>query len=375
MIRPAQRVTALAIALTIATLGLGARTRTTQAASEQELQQQVEEATSSYNDAVQQLAQVQEEIDENQAKIDRIEKQLPAQKEHAAESLKTLYLLQQSSAGLVDLLLSADDFNEFITTITYLDRIQSENLAELEELSALEDELQETERTLEARQMQANLKVEAAQQAQEDAIAAREAVRQQAIEQAKREAAEAQAALEAAAKEAEEGKTFTNASGQETKVEAPSSTKTVDDEEEKKEESSGDSKGAKDSKDEQSEASDRNSFVSKWTPRIDAYLAGSPLSGYGKTFAEAAWDYGVDPRWSPAISCVESSKGAVCFLPHNAWGWGSSSWDDWDTAIRSHVAGLAAGYGYTISVEAAKKYCPPTWEDWYSSVLAEMNSI
>ena len=29
-------------------------------------------------------------------------------------------------------------------------------------------------------------------------------------------------------------------------------------------------------------------FVGEWTLRIDAYLAGSPLSGYGATFAEAA---------------------------------------------------------------------------------------
>ena len=115
--------------------------------------------------------------------------------------------------------------------------------------------------------------------------------------------------------------------------------------------------------------------MNKWQPRIDAYLAGSPLSGHGKTFAEAAWDYGVDPRLSPAISCVESSKGAVCFRPHNAWGWGSSSWPDWDTAIRSHVAGLASGYGGQLSVSTAQKYCPPTWQEWYSSVLSEMNSI
>lgn len=121
--------------------------------------------------------------------------------------------------------------------------------------------------------------------------------------------------------------------------------------------------------------SERDAFVSKWAPRIDAYLGGSPLGGYGRTFAEAAWDYNVDPRWSPAIACIESSMGAICFRPHNAWGWGSASWGDWDTAIRSHVAGLAANYGYTITPSAAQMYCPPTWEDWYSSVLSQMNCI
>ncbi len=57
--------------------------------------------------------------------------------------------------------------------------------------------------------------------------------------------------------------------------------------------------------------------------RIDAYLAGSPLEGQGVTFATAAWNNGVDPRWSPAISNTESSKGLYCSGSCNAWGWAS----------------------------------------------------
>ena len=99
----------------------------------------------------------------------------------------------------------------------------------------------------------------------------------------------------------------------------------------------------------------REAFVAEWSARIDAYLAGSPLSGYGTTFAEAAWENGIDPRWSPAISNTESGKGSVCFLPHNAWGWGSSAWGDWDTAIRAHVAGLASGYGYSLPTGTTRR--------------------
>ena len=119
----------------------------------------------------------------------------------------------------------------------------------------------------------------------------------------------------------------------------------------------------------------REAFVAEWSARIDAYLAGSPLSGYGTTFAEAAWENGIDPRWSPAISNTESGKGSVCFLPHNAWGWGSSAWGDWDTAIRAHVAGLASGYGYSLTPEGAAMYCPPHAADWYNKTLAQMASI
>lgn len=118
-----------------------------------------------------------------------------------------------------------------------------------------------------------------------------------------------------------------------------------------------------------------DAFVDEWGSRIDAYLAGSPLAGHGRTFAEAAWENGVDPRWSPAISNTESSKGACCFRSCNAWGWGGSGWPDWDTAIRAHVAGLSSGYGYTISMTAAQKYCPPTASHWYSATLAQMQLI
>lgn len=119
----------------------------------------------------------------------------------------------------------------------------------------------------------------------------------------------------------------------------------------------------------------REAFIAEWTERINDYLAGSNLSGYGETFATAAWEYGVDPRWSPAISNTESSKGANCFKWHNAWGWGESSWASWEQAIDAHVAGLARGYGYTISLNNAAKYCPPTYKAWYADTLSEMRKI
>lgn len=119
----------------------------------------------------------------------------------------------------------------------------------------------------------------------------------------------------------------------------------------------------------------KEAFLAEWTSRIDAYLAGSPLAGYGKVFAEAAWDNGVDPRWSPAISNTESSKGRNCFRPYNAWGWMAESWSSWEEAVNAHVAGLARGYGYTISLENARKYCPPTYHDWYAKTVSEMAKI
>ena len=119
----------------------------------------------------------------------------------------------------------------------------------------------------------------------------------------------------------------------------------------------------------------RETFVTTWAERIDAFNAGYPLEGYGRTFAEAAYDYGVDPRLSPAIARVESGSGENCFLPHNAWGWGDSSWDDWDSAIRGHIAGVADGYGYGLTYSMAESYNQVNVDEWYSWVASCMSEI
>ncbi|MBO4352756.1 MAG: hypothetical protein J5818_04595 [Eggerthellaceae bacterium] len=128
----------------------------------------------------------------------------------------------------------------------------------------------------------------------------------------------------------------------------------------------------------------QDEFVAEWAPRINAYFAGTAMSGTGEAFARAAWRYCIDPRWSPAISCVESGKGAKCIRPYNAWGWGAAdsdpqklaaTWSSWDEAIDAHVRGLARGYGYTITPRAAEVYCPPNHELWYDATSSEMAKI
>ena len=125
-------------------------------------------------------------------------------------------------------------------------------------------------------------------------------------------------------------------------------------------------------------------FIAEWAPRIDAYLEGTPMAGTGESFARAAWLNCIDPRWSPAISNIESGKGSKCIRPFNAWGWGAadsdpknlaSEWSSWDEAINAHVKGLAYGYGYTISPGAAAAYCPSNHEHWYETTVSEMAKI
>ncbi len=338
-------VTTLVVALvalsSVASLFVGGRI-----AQASELDDAVTQTTAAYEQAQSELAEIESRIEENEARLAELEEQLPAQQDVTAAAISAHYKLQQDSQSLLVLLLSSESFSDFISVLFYLDVITARNTQAIDNLLAMEEELTSLQEELETDRAEAEAKVVEAQealQAAQDAVAA----------QAAAEEAEAQAALEAALEAAQQQTSSTTASGNTFTVEVPESS----------------------TPDAVEWSSDKETFVAEWTARIDAYLAGSPLAGYGATFAEAAWDYGVDPRWSPAIACIESSKGLYCFASHNAWGWGSASWPDWETAIREHVAGLASGYGYTITVAAAQKYCPPNWEHWYASVLSEMERI
>ena len=322
----------------------------------QAAQQQVEQSNEDYEAATQRLDEINAQIEETEARLEEIESELPAQREAAEESLRTLYKMQQGSGGLVEMLLNADDFYDLISTIRYLGIIQSKNTDALSELKALEDELEETRDELKAQQEEAAEQQQAAEEALASAEEARTALEEEIEAQAAAEEAERQAAIaaaEAAAAESTESATFTTESGNEAQIAVAdsSSTESVD------------------------WSSDKETFISEWSARIDAFLAGSPLAGQGATFAEAAWEYGVDPRLSPAIAGIESSLGRYCFLPYNAWGWGSSSWSSWEEAIWAHVKGLAQGYGGQLTYAGAQKYCPNNADYWYSSVLSFMQQI
>ena len=336
-----------------------------------ELQLEVERSAQALEEARAASEEATKLVKENSARLAELKKQIPVQQRRSAEAAREEYKLQQNSMGVVDFLLSADNFFEFMETWEYIDRVSRANATEMKRLLDMENELEETQQTLEEAQAKANEQQVEAERALAEAQEARAEAQRRAEEEARRQAEEAAiaAAVARAAEEAAAHAAQSAAAGDKT---------------------DGDSADGSDHAAAMNEASnaaavfisdgadwnsDKATFVAEWTARIDAYLAGSPLAGRGKNFAEAAWNYGVDPRWSPAISHGESSKGALCFRDHNAWGWGAVDWDTWEEAIDEHVRGLARGYGYTISIEAAKKYCPPTYMDWYNKTLTQMNMI
>ena len=309
------------------------------------LQLEVERSAEAYQSAVENMAKIEDALAENEARIAELQKLIPEQQRKSNEAAVALYKSQLDSAGLLDLLLGSASIDDLFFRVDAINRVTLAHEAELSRLVEMQDELTASTNKLEADRAAAEESVNAADRALTAAQAARLEAQRRAEEEVQRQA-EATAAAAAAQGPTESG----------------------EDEGEADEAEGAISDGA-------DWTSDQESFIAEWTWRIDAYLAGSPLAGQGRTFAEAAWNYGVDPRWSPAISYTESSKGAACYMPHNAWGWGGCEWDSWEEAINDHVRGLARGYGYTISMEAAQKYCPPNAQHWYDVTSAQMNLI
>jgi peptidoglycan hydrolase CwlO-like protein len=302
-------------------------------------QQRVEEAAAKYNEICEKITGIEEQIVSTEAQIKQLEQQIPAQKARASTAMEELYRTQCSTNMVLELLFGAKTFNEYLENLQYLDRISAHYSEEANALSLMNEQLLAAEAGLSESRKAAETEKLNAEVALIDAKNARDAILQEVylLQQAEKAEAERIAAEAAAAEGAAEIAAATP--------------------------------GAVDM------SGDRASFIAEWAPRINAYMDGSPMAGTGEAFAAAAWDYNVDPRWSPAISLTESGKGKHCFLPFNAWGWGSKSWPDWNTAINEHVRGLARGYGYTISIAGAQKYCPPNWEHWYYTTLNEMNRI
>ncbi len=312
-------------------------------------QQIIEQSAQKYEEASAKAQQLQQECDENQQRIDEINAELPSRVTRANAAVKTLFFLDGSIGGIINMIFGTEDLTTALMNFNYVEHIREKNANDVMTFSSMKTELEELQSGLSAKKAEAESQAAAAQTALQEAQALREEAQRKAQEQAEKERAEA----EAAAKAAEEAKNDASSSDSSSSSDSTSGP----------------------SNDDADWSQDKTTFVNEWATRIDNYLSGSPLAGQGKTFAEAAWDYGVDPRWSPAISNTESSKGRYCFASHNAWGWGSYSWDSWEEAIRTHVRGLKNGYGYTISVTAAKKYCPPNWEHWYNATSAQMDMI
>lgn len=349
-------------------------------------------------DVAKRIENLQERIADNQRELAKLEALIPEQQQRCAEAMRTLYKMQQDGQGVIDLILNAENLSNLLLNLQYLQTIQDHNQAEINRLASLYDEAQRLRTNLETDQVA----LEEEQLTAYDVQAAAQETREQA-EKALDEAQEARRkmqddAYEKAEEVCEEVTELAEEADKKAEEEAEERKRIMegDDEEAaeaaRKEQEEIDERASRQARDDDPtpepsgtfevvgrDGADwslgRDAFIEVWTERIDAYLEGSPLAGQGKAFATAAWNYGVDPRWSPAISNTESSKGRYCFRNHNAWGWGQNDWSSWEEAIDAHVKGLSKGYGYTITPYLARKYCPPNWIKWYHNTCAQMEKI
>ena len=365
--RPARALTCAALAVAFATTPLVSPTAAYAVSAETQAElaaaeSQVDQYAAAYDEAASKLDELQQKVDENTASIAEIEAEIPELQAEASQAMRDAYKYQSNSNPLVSFVLKSQSLNDLITSVVYMDEIQSSNNAAIEELNAKEQELQRQKTELDQAKAQLEEQKKAAASALAEAQQARSAA------QAK---AEAEAAAELAALAAQSTAEQTApAEGTGESGDNPNSTATQT--------------GQTVTNTVPSGAVNwnlsREEFIAEWTSRINAYLAGSPLAGTGAIFAECSWNTGVDPRWSPAISCIESTKGAHCANSYNAWGMRAlgSGWlgfGSWGEAITYHVSYLKRMYGTTLTPAAAKKYCPPTWQDWYNKVSSQMARI
>lgn len=145
-----------ALALTLAMPGVA------RATSLSELQARIDESNEAYNTAVAHAAELQDQIEANEARLAQIEEELPAKKDAAAKSLRVSYKMQAGGGDLIQLLLSSEDFNEVVSTLQYLEKITSHNNAAVEDLAQATDELEQVQSALASQKAQVDSEVQSA---------------------------------------------------------------------------------------------------------------------------------------------------------------------------------------------------------------------
>ena len=339
-----------ALTLTAALTFVGAGASVSHADEEMDaLEAQVKSSAETYNAAVARQAELDSNIADLDARIAEIELVLPAQKLRSDDCARALYKYEYDSSSMLMTLLDSTSITDMLAVLDSYNWILEYNTEQINTTVQMQQELQSSREQLASDKADADEAAATAYSSLQQAQSARE--------QAAARAAAAQAAEQ---KAAQEKIAASGGSAEEVAAAAEAETST----------------GETVSSSNVGWDSDKAAFVNEWAPRIDAYLSGSPMEGTGKYYAAAAWDNGVDPRWAPAISYVESSVGAVCFRSYNAWGYGSKSFSSWEEGINTVVGALGGSlYGGYLTREAAATYCPPNSENWYSTCAEQMAMI
>lgn len=164
------------------------------------LQKEVSRAAGTYADATSRAAELNEQVRTAADDILRIEQELmPQAQNRAALAARELYKRHASNGGTLSMLLNAGSFADFLSMTKYLGTVQSANIAALDELHALEDELNGKLAALSSAKDEADLQLSRAQDALDTAQSAAAKIQAKANAEDAEEAEIARQAAEQAA--------------------------------------------------------------------------------------------------------------------------------------------------------------------------------
>ena len=164
------------------------------------LQKEVSRAAGTYADATSRAAELNEQVQTAADDILRIEQELmPQAQNRAALAARELYKRHASNGGALAMLLNAGSFADFLSMTKYLGTVQSANIAALDELHALEDELNGKLAELSSAKDEADLQLSRAQDALDTAQSAAAKIQAKANAEDAEEAEIARQAAEQAA--------------------------------------------------------------------------------------------------------------------------------------------------------------------------------
>lgn len=157
---------------------------------------EVQAATATYSAATSKADELQKQVDELANDILELEQEkIPAQRKKASEAATNLYKMQNDSANMLSSLLGSSSFGEFLNLAKYLGVIENKNVSELEDMNALNEQLQAKMAEVSASKDEAVKQEETAAQA---LAQAKDAQQQMQAKADAEDAAEAEAARKAA---------------------------------------------------------------------------------------------------------------------------------------------------------------------------------
>jgi len=101
--------------------------------------------------------------------------------------------------------------------------------------------------------------------------------------------------------------------------------------------------------------------------KIEYYLRGSPLSGYGDWMVTEGERTGINPFLCPAVAEAESSLGRALCGSCNAWGMLGCSFSSWQNGITRWFDNCILHWGQAQSSYEMAGYCVPD-HPWMENV-------